>query len=97
MRNMQLGVQETVDELFGEQLIPFKLTAYKINAEGFGEYVVPFHDSRLHSIRFHWRGEGSLKEVVRTAMLDHVEKMTGPAVLDWLTLLAAPECQFTSV
>ena len=93
IQNMQLSVQKTVDELFGEHMIPFELTAYKLCAGGFGEYIVPFHDSRLHSIRFHWRGYGSFREVVRTAVLDHVEKMTGPAVVDWVNLVALPDSQ----
>ena len=40
--NMKITIQETVDELFNEHLIPFKLVAYKVNADAPGEYVVPF-------------------------------------------------------
>jgi hypothetical protein len=52
MEKIRLRVQETVDELFSERLIPFKLTAYNVSGNSLGEYVVRFHDSRLHSIRF---------------------------------------------
>jgi hypothetical protein len=79
MENMKLGVQETLDELFSERLIPFKLTAYKVNADSLGEYVVPFCDSRIHSIRFSWAdGGSSFKEVVRAAVLDRTKRISGP-------------------
>ena len=72
--NIKLRVQEALDELFRERLIPFKLTAQGVNADGLGDYEVPFFDSRLHSIRFSWRDGGSVKEVVRTAVLDRTQK-----------------------
>jgi len=83
---IKLKVQETVDELFGEHLIPFKLTAYKVNADGVGGYIVPFYDSRINSIRVSskngesFNGE-SFKEVVRAAVLkavlNHVNTKSG--------------------
>ncbi len=76
--NMKLRAQETLDELFLAHQIPFKLTAYKVNADGHGEYVVPFYDSRMHSISFTSKDEGSFKEAVRAAVLDLVTKMSGP-------------------
>jgi hypothetical protein len=88
IENMQLSVQETVDELFSARMVPFKLTTYKINAEGFGEYVICFHDNSLHSVKFSWRGRGSVKDIVRAAVLDHIGKMSGPAVLEWLSPVA---------
>ena len=78
IENMKLSVQETLDELFSERLIPFKLTAQEVNADGLGEYEVPFYDSRMHSIRFSWKDGGSVKEVVRTAVLDRAKRMSGP-------------------
>jgi hypothetical protein len=76
--NMKLRVQETLDELLSERLIPFELTAQKVNADGLGEYEVPFYDSRIHSIRFSWKDGGFFKEVVRAAVLDRVKSMGGP-------------------
>jgi hypothetical protein len=73
--NIKLRVQETLDELFSERLIPFELTAQKVNADGHGEYVVPFYDSRIHSISFSWKEGGSFREVIRTAVLDRVKRM----------------------
>ncbi len=78
IENTKLRVQETLDELFCEHLIPFRLTAYKVNADGPGEYILPFCDSRIHSIRFSWKNGESFKEVVRAAVVDSVERMSGP-------------------
>jgi hypothetical protein len=76
--NMKFEVQETLDELFGEHLIPFELTARMVNANGSGEYEVPFYDSRIHSMRFSWQDGGStLKEVVRSAALNRTKRYSG--------------------
>ena len=84
IENMKLGVQETLDELFSERLIPFELTARQVNADGPGEYEVPFYDSRIHSVRFSWTdGGSSFKEVVRAAVLDRTKRISGP-VKGWI-------------
>lgn len=75
--NMKSRVQETLDELLTEHLIPFALTAYKVDAVGFDEYFVPFYDSRLRSMYFSWK-DGDLNRVVRTAVLNRVQGMSGP-------------------
>ena len=75
--NITSWAQETLDELFSERLIPFKLTAYAVNTEG-REYVIPFHDSRLHSVRFSWTDSRSFKEVFRSAVLDRVKTLGTP-------------------
>ena len=82
--NVRLRVQTTLDDLNREHLIPFKLTAYGVTADGPGNYVVPFYDSRIHSFEFSWRdGDGlSFKDVVRSAVLKRVERMTG-RTKDW--------------
>jgi len=85
--NMKLRVQETLDELFSEHLIPFELTAHKVNVGGPGEYVVPFYDSRIHSISFSWKDGGSFREVVRTAVLDRVRRMSDSLVSRSLRVL----------
>lgn len=76
--DMKLRVQETLDDLFSEHRIPFELTAHKVNADGYGEYIVPFYDARLHSVTFSWKDAGSFKEVVRDAVLDRVKRISGP-------------------
>jgi hypothetical protein len=55
IENMRLRAQETLDELFVAHLIPFELTAYNVNADGPGEYIVPFYDSRMNSICVSWK------------------------------------------
>jgi len=71
---IRLWVQEALDELLNEHLLPFKLTAYEVHGEG-RDYVVSFHDSRLHSIRFCWTDDRPFKQVVRAAVLESVERM----------------------
>ena len=78
IQDMKFEVQETLDELFCEHLIPFELTAHKVNADGSGGYEVPFYDSRIHSMRFSWQDGGStLKEVVRSAALNRTKIYSG--------------------
>jgi hypothetical protein len=74
----KIVVQETLDELFSERLIPFELTAQKVSADGPGEYTVPFYDSRMHSISFSWKNGESFREIVRSAVLDRVKRLSGP-------------------
>ena len=78
LETIRLKVQETLDELLIQRLIPFSLTAQRVKRDGPGEYEIPFYDSRLHSIRFCLRIGYSFKEVVRAAVLDGVRRMSGP-------------------
>ena len=85
--DIQLRVQETLDELLDARLIPFALTAHKVSEEWPGKYIVPFYDSRIHSLRFSWTNCGSsLKEIIRTAVLERVKRMDTPPK-DWLKSL----------
>jgi hypothetical protein len=70
--------QQVLDELLSKELIPFALTAYGVNTNGRGEYVVPFNDSRIHSFRFFWKEGENFQEVVRAAVLERVKRMSGP-------------------
>ena len=70
--------QQVLDELLSKELIPFALTAYGVNTNGRGEYVVHFNDSRIHSCRFFWKEGENFKEVVRAAILERVNRMSGP-------------------
>jgi hypothetical protein len=78
--NIKLRVQTTLDDLIREHLIPFRLTAYGINADGPGRYIVPFHDSRIHSFEFSWIDGGGLSfnDIIRAAVLKRVARMDGP-------------------
>lgn len=77
---IRLRVQTTLDDLNREHLIPFKLTAQRVTADGPGNYVVPLYDSRIHSFEFSWTDGGTLsfKDAVRSAVLKRVERMTSP-------------------
>lgn len=88
IQNIRSKVQVTLDALISENLIPFKLTAHTISADGVGKYVVPFYDSRIHSFSFSWPDETlSFNEVIRAAVLDRVKAMDGPPKGWALTLM----------
>ena len=75
--NIKLRVQETLDELWRQKLIPFQLIAYNVATNG-REYIARFNDSRIHSFQFYWQEGEDFKEVVRAAVLDRVKSMGGP-------------------
>lgn len=75
---MKLTVQETLDELFSEHLIPFQLTAYNVQSVSPDEFSVPFYDSRCHSVSFSLKTGGSFKDTVRSAVLERVSRLSGP-------------------
>jgi hypothetical protein len=70
--------QQVLDELLSERLIPFALTAYSVITNGRAEYILPFHDSRIHSCRFSWNEGEDFKAAVRAAVLERVSRMSGP-------------------
>ena len=74
--DMKLKIQETLDELLRDGLIPFELTAQRVKEDGIGGYIVPFYDSRIHSFRFAWKNGDSFKAVVRAAVLERARKMS---------------------
>ena len=79
MKEQQTAVvQQVLDELLSQKLIPFALIAYGVNTNGQGEYVVPFKDSRIHSCRFFWKESEDFKQVARAAILERVNRMSGP-------------------
>lgn len=75
---MKLSAQQTLDELFAERLIPFKLSAHVVDSLGLEEYIVRFHDSRLHSVDVSCPEGSSFKEMVRAAVLDRVSRLGYP-------------------
>jgi hypothetical protein len=70
--------QQTLDDLFAESLIPFRLNAREVTSLGMKEYVIRFHDSRLRSIDISWKNGESFKEVFRSAVLKRVARLGGP-------------------
>lgn len=72
---MKLGAQQTLDELFAESLIPFKLFARVVESIGEEEYIVRFHDSRLYSVDVSWQRDQPFSTVFRNAILDRVARL----------------------
>ena len=70
--------QPVLDSLFKDHLIPFQLTAAKVECVGPDEYIVRFHDSRLRSVDVSWRADQSFEDIFREAILDRVKRMSGP-------------------
>jgi hypothetical protein len=78
---LKLTAQDVLDELMEEHELPFKLEAHQVVTEGDAQYIIRFHDSRLHSITVNWNpdaAEQSFKEIVRAAVLDRVSRLSGP-------------------
>ncbi len=70
--------QKALDELFSEQLLPFKLTACAVKNVGLQEYIIRFYDSRLNSVIVSWYEGLSFKDICRTAVLEKVKAFSGP-------------------
>jgi hypothetical protein len=67
--------QNVLDELHGQQLIPFKLTAFKVESIGRDQYMSYFHDGRLPALMVSWVEGKSFRDVFRAVILDHVSRM----------------------
>ena len=50
LKGYKMEAQQVPDELFSDHLLPLKLSAHEIKSVGAAEYIVYFHDSRLHSV-----------------------------------------------
>ena len=74
---IEAEAQQVLDELLTEKLIPFALNVGKITKDS-GYYTIHFYDSRIHSTRVNLTKGHSFRELVRTAVLARVEKITGP-------------------
>jgi hypothetical protein len=70
--------QSVLNDLWGESLIPFKLTAHKVECVGPGEYIIRFHDSRLRSVDVSWKDTESFHAAVREAILSRAARLSGP-------------------
>ena len=75
--SLEAEVQQVLDELLAEKLIPFPLNVGKITKAS-AEYTIHFYDSRIHSARVLLTRGQSFRDLVRSAVLDRVEKMSGP-------------------
>jgi hypothetical protein len=78
LEDQKADAQEALDELFTEDLIPFRLVAHTLESVGSEEYIVRFRDSRLPSVDISWLEGKCFKDVFRAAVLDRVQRLSGP-------------------
>jgi hypothetical protein len=78
IENIRLKAQDTLDELFTEHLIPFKLSARELESLGSGEYIIRFYDNRLSSMDISWAQGQSFKDVFRASVLDRIKRLGRP-------------------
>jgi hypothetical protein len=79
--SIEVEVQQLLDELWNEREIPFALNIGKITKDA-TEYTIYFHDARMRTICVPLGDNLSLRDLVRTAVLARVAKMSGP-LKDW--------------
>jgi hypothetical protein len=75
LEDKKAEAQQALDELFNEQLLPFKLSARRVQSIGLEEYIVRFDDSRLSSIDVSWVQGEAFKDVLRDAVLQRLRRM----------------------
>ena len=75
--SLEAEAQQVLDELLAEKLIPFALNVGKITKAS-AEYTIHFYDSRIHSARVPLTRGHSFRDLVRSAVLDRVAKISGP-------------------
>ena len=75
---LKLEAQQALNELWKEQLVPFKLTVGKIVVDDSSGYTLHFFDSRLRSVSVHWQAGQSFKDQVRAAVKERVARLSGP-------------------
>ncbi|HXM35123.1 MAG TPA: hypothetical protein VN920_08050 [Pyrinomonadaceae bacterium] len=78
LEDQRAEAQQALDELFSEHLLPFELSARKVESIGVEEYIVYFHDSRLRSVDISWCQGECFKDVFRAAVLERVKRLSGP-------------------
>ena len=69
--------QAVLDDLWAENLIPFQLTALRVESVGLEEYIIRFSHSRLHSVDVSWKNLDTFKDAFRAAVLARVARLTG--------------------
>ena len=78
LEDQKAEAQQVLDGLLKEGLLPFELTVGALLNHDPPNYSVHFHDSRIHSVEFSWNEGESFQEIFRIAVLDRVERMSGP-------------------
>ena len=77
LKGYKAEAQQVLDELFSEKLLPFKLSAREIKSVGAAEYLVYFHDSRLHSVDVSCREDRPFRDEFRAAILGRAGRVSG--------------------
>jgi hypothetical protein len=72
---VRLEAEQVLYNLWSEKLLPFKLSARKVESTGVNGYLVRFYDSRFHSIDVSLSEGESFRETFTTAVLHHVSVM----------------------
>jgi len=75
---LKLEAQQALNELWKEQLVPFKLIVGKIVVDDSSGYTLHFFDSRLRSVSVPWQAGQSFKDQVRAAVKERVARLSGP-------------------
>jgi hypothetical protein len=74
---LKAEAQEVLDELWKEELLPFKLNVGKLSKD-IGEYTIHFYDSRMRRASIPLTEGMSFRDMVRVAVLARVAKLSGP-------------------
>lgn len=74
---LEAEAQQVLDELWSEKLLPFPLTVGEITKAS-AEYTLHFHDSRIRTAHVPLTEGHSFRDMVRSAVLARVAKMSGP-------------------
>jgi hypothetical protein len=74
---LEAQVQQVLNEMWSERLIPFALNVGKITKAS-DEYTIHFFDSRITTAHVPLTKGISLSDMVRSAVLDRVAEMSGP-------------------
>ncbi|MDQ1707905.1 MAG: hypothetical protein QOJ88_1116 [Pyrinomonadaceae bacterium] len=72
-----IEVQQVLDQLFSDELIPFALSVGKITDDSDG-YTIHFHDSRISTAKVVTIQGTSFSETCKAAVLHRVGQMSGP-------------------
>lgn len=75
VNDLKTEAQLVLDDLWRHQLIPFELTAHRVESLGSEEYIIRFRDGPLRSVDVSWENQDSFKDVVREAVLTRVARM----------------------
>jgi hypothetical protein len=78
---LEVEAQQVLDELWKEKLVPFALKVGKLSRDIDG-YTIHFYDSRIRTARIPLTKGHSFRDLVRSAVLTRVSKMSGP-LKDW--------------